>query len=175
MELWVIGSSHATAQVEVRSRMPFTADEIQPALRSLQAAVRIAPVEATILSTCNRTELYCAAPEAAVEASLDWFAANRGTPASLLQSHGYALSGPSAVRHAFRVASGLDSMVLGEAQILGQMKAAAGTAQQVGMLGTTLSHLFQRAFATAKQVRTATDIGSHSVSMAGVAVHWALR
>jgi glutamyl-tRNA reductase len=175
MHLWAIGISHATAQVELRSRLAFATDEIVPALQSLGAAMPTARIEAAILSTCNRTELYCAAAEPAVEESLDWFAASRSAPAALLRSHGYALSGPDAVRHALRVASGLDSMVLGEPQILGQMKSAVGTAQHAGMLGTTLSHLFQRAFATAKQVRSATGIGTRSVSIAAVAVQLAMR
>jgi glutamyl-tRNA reductase len=177
MVIWSIGINHTTAQVEMRSRFAYAPEEIEPALHDLQRCLgtAAAPVEAAILSTCNRTELYCASNGADVDACVEWFADNRKAPAALLRSHGYVLQDTLAVGHAFRVASGLDSMVLGEAQILGQMKKAVSNAQQANTLGTTLSQLFQRSFAVAKDVRSATDIGSHSVSMAAVAVQLAAR
>ena len=137
---------------------------------------RLVP-EGAILSTCNRTEIYTASPDeqALTRAVEDWLCSHHGVSRDLLQNHLYILPGNLAVRHAFRVASGLDSMVLGEPQILGQMKDAARMAQQAGALGTHLHQLFQRTFAVAKEVRTTTEIGSQSVSLAAAAVKQAKR
>jgi glutamyl-tRNA reductase len=129
--------------------------------------------EAAILSTCNRTEIYCAGERHELDHTLDWLAHSGGVSPSLLRSHAYTLQDGLAARHAFRVASGLDSMVLGEPQILGQMKDAVRAANEAGALGTTLNQLFQRSFAIAKEVRTSTEIGSHSISMAAAAVRLA--
>jgi glutamyl-tRNA reductase len=129
--------------------------------------------EATLLSTCNRTELYAAGDQAAVEPTLDWLAQTGGVSAHVLRDHAYILRENDAARHAFRVASGLDSMVLGEAQILGQMKDAVRAAEQAGALGATLHQMFQRSFAVAKQVRSSTEIGAHSISMTAAAVRLA--
>ncbi len=130
-------------------------------------------VEAAIISTCNRTEIYCAADQAALDHTVDWLAHSGGVAPALLRSHAYTLHDDHAARHAFRVASGLDSMVLGEPQILGQMKDAVRAAETAGALGSTLNQLFQRSFAVAKEVRTATEIGAHSISMAAAAVRLA--
>ena len=102
------------------------------------ARVAVAPPEATILSTCNRTEIYCAGEHSDAERTLEWLAQSGGVSPALLRSHAYTLHDGLAARHAFRVASGLDSMVLGEPQILGQMKDAVRVADQAGALGTTL-------------------------------------
>ena len=109
--------------------------------------------EATILSTCNRTEIYAAGNQLHLHQTLEWLAHSGGVPAQELQRHVYALEAEEAARHAFRVASGLDSMVLGEPQILGQMKDAVRAAADAGALGTTLNQLFQRSFAVAKEVQ----------------------
>src|SRR6195952_2650803 len=136
--------------------------------------------EAAILSTCNRTELYSANRlQAGVEQSIDatgrFLAEYHQLPYAELRPFLYALPQDNAVRHAFRVASGLDSMVLGEPQILGQMKDAVRMADAAGGLGTYLHQLFQRTFAVAKEVRSTTEIGAHSVSMAAAAVRLSQR
>ncbi len=136
------------------------------------AHANVAP-EATILSTCNRTEVYCASNIPALEHTLAWLARSGGVPAEALRTHTYILEGDQAARHAFRVASGLDSMVLGEPQILGQMKDAVRAAEDAGAMGSTLHQLFQRSFAVAKEVRSSTEIGAHSISMAAAAVRLA--
>jgi glutamyl-tRNA reductase len=104
---------------------------------------------------------------------LDWLAHSGGVTSEVLMSHAYSLEDERVARHAFRVASGLDSMVLGEPQILGQMKDAVRAADEAGALGSTLNQLFQRSFAVAKEVRTSTEIGAHSISMAAAAVRLA--
>jgi glutamyl-tRNA reductase len=129
--------------------------------------------EVAILSTCNRTEIYCAGSEAQMQQTMAWLAQSGGVSAEDLKDHTYALLEADAARHAFRVASGLDSMVLGEPQILGQMKDAVRAASEAGALGTTLNQLFQRSFAVAKEVRSSTEIGAHSISMAAAAVRLA--
>jgi glutamyl-tRNA reductase len=136
--------------------------------------------EAALVSTCNRTELYVASatPAGAQELArpaVEWLASQGGIAPAQLQSHSYVMEDRDAARHAFRVASGLDSMVLGEPQILGQMKQAVRLADEAGTLGTTLHQLFQRSFSVAKEVRTATEIGAHSVSMAAAAVRLASK
>ena len=180
MQLLTIGINHHTAPVALRERVAFPLEQIKPALATfkdiwLGPAARTAP-EAAILSTCNRTELYCATDDQAVrEAAIQWFSRYHNLPVSELAPHVYALPQSEAVRHAFRVASGLDSMVLGETQIVGQMKDAVRTASEAGALGTYLNQLFQRTFAVAKEVRTTTEIGAQSVSMAAAAVRLAQR
>ncbi|TSE26856.1 Glutamyl-tRNA reductase [Tepidimonas sediminis] len=169
MAVWALGINHQTAPLDVRGRFAFALEQIPDALRRLRAALA-RPAEATLLSTCNRTELYCASDEPLVESSARWLADNGGVPAEALLRHAYVLRDDAAARHAFRVASGLDSMVLGEPQILGQLKDAVRVADEAGTLGTTLHQLFQRSFAVAKQVRSSTEIGAHSISMAAAAV-----
>ena len=180
MQLLTIGINHHTAPVALRERVAFPLEQIKPALATfkdiwLGPAARSAP-EAAILSTCNRTELYCATDDhAAREAAIQWFSQYHKLSVDELAPHVYALPQSEAVRHAFRVASGLDSMVLGETQIVGQMKDAVRTASEAGALGTYLNQLFQRTFAVAKEVRSTTEIGAQSVSMAAAAVRLAQR
>jgi len=172
MAVWALGINHHTAPLDVRGRFAVAVEQLAPTLRNLRATLGSA-VEAALLSTCNRTEIYCAAPEPALEHTLDWLARSGGTSSQALSAHAYALHDAQAARHAFRVACGLDSMVLGEAQILGQMKNAVRAASAAGALGSTLNQLFQRSFAVAKEVRSSTAIGAHSISMAAAAVRLA--
>ncbi|MCZ2496737.1 glutamyl-tRNA reductase [Xylophilus sp. Kf1] len=179
MAVWALGLNHTTAPLDLRGRFAFALDRIAPTLQGLRQSFQAAgqqrhpSIEAAILSTCNRTELYCAGDNAALEHTFEWLAQAGGVSPALLRSHAYSLEGGLAARHAFRVASGLDSMVLGEAQILGQMKDAVRAAESAGALGTTLNQLFQRSFAVAKEVRSSTEIGAHSISMAAAAVRLA--
>ncbi|HEX7867636.1 MAG TPA: glutamyl-tRNA reductase [Variovorax sp.] len=176
MSVWALGLNHTTAPLDLRGRFAFALDQIAPTLQSLRssfASGRHPQVEAAIISTCNRTEIYCASEHAALDHTFGWLAQSGGVAPALLRSHAYTLHDDEAARHAFRVASGLDSMVLGEAQILGQMKDAVRAAETAGALGSTLNQLFQRSFAVAKEVRTATEIGAHSISMAAAAVRLA--
>jgi glutamyl-tRNA reductase len=181
MQLLTLGLNHTTAPLAVRERVAFVPEEVGLTIGRLRERLsqpsggRVS--EAAIVSTCNRTELYCAAdePERAQQALQEFVAAEKQLSLDELQRHTYVLPQASAVRHAFRVASGLDSMVLGEPQILGQMKQAERLARSAGGLGLMLNHLFQRTFAVAKEVRTTTEIGTQSVSMAAAAVRVAQR
>lgn len=172
MAVWALGLNHNTAPLDLRGRFAFALDQMAPALSVLRTAHPQHP-EAAILSTCNRTEVYCAAGHPEFDHTLNWLAQAGDVPAHALREHTYVLHDGLAARHAFRVASGLDSMVLGEPQILGQMKSAVRAAEEAGALGTTLNQLFQRSFAVAKQVRSSTEIGAHSISMAAAAVRLA--
>ena len=172
MSVWTLGINHQTAPLDLRGRFAFALDQIQPTLHTLRSALPRQP-EATLLSTCNRTELYGAGDPAVLDPTLDWLAQAGGVSSPVLRDHAYVLRDDQSARHAFRVASGLDSMVLGEAQILGQMKDAVRAADEAGALGTTLHQLFQRSFAVAKQVRSSTEIGAHSISMTAAAVRLA--
>jgi glutamyl-tRNA reductase len=172
MSVFALGLNHTTAPLDLRGRFAFPAQALPAALqafRSGHARVR----EVAIVSTCNRTELYVGAEAAAVDPAVDWLAGIGGVSSQTLRSHAYVHEGPSAARHAFRVASGLDSMVLGEPQILGQLKQAVREADSAGTLGSTLQQMFQRSFAVAKEVRSSTEIGSHSISMAAASVRLA--
>ena len=176
MAVWALGINHNTAPLDLRGRFAFAIDKIEPTLAGLRDSLgrRIdRHPEAAIISTCNRTEIYCAGEQHALEHTLDWMAQSGGVDAHVLRSHTYTLEDGTVARHAFRVASGLDSMVLGEPQILGQMKDAVRAAEAAGALGTTLNQLFQRSFAVAKEVRSSTEIGAHSISMAAAAVRLA--
>ncbi len=172
MSVFALGLNHTTAPVDLRGRFAFTLEQVGPTLHSLRERLSIKP-EAALISTCNRTELYCAAPPDLLSPAIEWLAQTGGVSSAHLSQHAYVLQGPQAARHAFRVASGLDSMVLGEPQILGQMKQAVREAESAGTLGSTLHQLFQRSFAVAKEVRTSTEIGAHSISMAAAAVRLA--
>ena len=172
MAVWALGINHTTAPLDLRGRFAFAMDQIEPTLRALRGALIRQP-EAALISTCNRTEIYCAGEQAQLQPTLDWLAHSGGVSAELLRAHSYTLQDGLAARHAFRVASGLDSMVLGEPQILGQLKDAVRAADAAGSLGSTLSQLFQRSFAVAKEVRSSTEIGAHSISMAAAAVRLA--
>lgn len=177
MEIVTLGLNHNSAPVAVRERVAFTGENLQSAIADFKRAMHVIAPETAILSTCNRTEIVCAAPkvdEAAHEAA-QWLSARQGVEWRELSKHWYVLPGIEAVRHTYRVASGLDSMVLGEPQILGQMKDAFRMAQKAGSLGTHLHKLFQGTFAVAKEVRTGTDIGVNSVSMAAASVRLSRR
>lgn len=170
MHLFVLGLNHQTAPLALRERVAFPAEMQVEAVRQLLEMPGVR--EAAVLSTCNRTEIYGVAKEPTE--LVDWVANSRHVDLTVLKNHIYLLQNTEAVRHAFRVASGLDSMVLGETQILGQMKEAADKAEQSGGLSTLLHGLFQRTFSAAKAVRTDTDIGAHSVSMAAASVRQTL-
>ena len=172
MAVWALGINHNTAPLDLRGRFAFAIDKIEPHLLGLRQSMPSAP-EAAIVSTCNRTEIYCAGDQTQMEHTLDWLAQSGGVSTHTLRSHTYSLNDQEAARHAFRVASGLDSMVLGEPQILGQLKDAVRAAESAGALGSTLSQMFQRSFAVAKEVRSSTEIGAHSISMAAAAVRLA--
>lgn len=171
MQLFTLGLNHQTAPVSVREKLAFSAESLPAALNSLLGQQLVK--EAAIVSTCNRTEIYCntKSPRAAIE----WLAGYHHLCDSEIEPYLYLLPNDQAVRHAFRVAAGLDSMVLGEAQILGQLKDAVRQAQDAGSLGILLNTLFQRTFSVAKEVRTRTEIGANSVSMAAAAVRLAER
>ncbi|MGO9446012.1 MAG: glutamyl-tRNA reductase [Thiobacillaceae bacterium] len=171
MQLFAFGVNHHTAPVSIRERVAFAAERMDEALHDLTRCPQIR--EAAILSTCNRTEIYCHTPDP--DAPVKWLTDFHQIGRENVEPFLYRLPQGEAVKHAFRVASGLDSMVLGEAQILGQMKQAARTAQDAGTLGVLLNKLFQRTFSVAKEVRTATEIGASSVSMAAAAVRLAER
>ncbi|MBP6494075.1 MAG: glutamyl-tRNA reductase [Rhodoferax sp.] len=174
MAVWALGINHTTAPLDLRGRFAFALDQIEPTLKGLRQSLSRQP-EAAIISTCNRTEIYCAGDTPELEPTLHWLAQSGGVSPSLLRSHAYTLENGLVARHAFRVASGLDSMVLGEPQILGQLKDAVRAADQAGALGTTLSQLFQRSFAVAKEVRSSTEIGAQSISMAAASVRLAAQ
>ena len=171
MQLFTFGINHQTAPLAVREQMAFNAETMEPALHDLveQGEAK----EATILSTCNRTEVYCSTQ--APERIVNWLANYHQMEARDIEPYLYTLPHEQAVKHAFRVASGLDSMVLGEPQILGQMKQAVRCAEQAGTLGFLLHKLFQRTFSVAKDVRTQTEIGTNLVSLAAAAVRLAER
>jgi glutamyl-tRNA reductase len=171
MSLYTLGLNHHTAPLAVRERIAFSPDALGHALRDLLARPKVK--EAAILSTCNRTEVYVHVAEPQPVAR--WLEEFHQVPADSLSPYLYTLPRERAVTHAFRVASGLDSVVLGEPQILGQMKQAVRHAESAGSLGLVLNRLFQRTFAVAKDVRTQTDIGSASISMAAAAVKLAER
>jgi glutamyl-tRNA reductase len=172
MAVWALGINHTTAPLDLRGRFAFAVDQIAPTLHALRGALTRHP-EVALISTCNRTEIYCACEQPQLQHTMDWLAQSGGVSSDILRTHSYTLTDGMAARHAFRVASGLDSMVLGEPQILGQIKDAVRAAEAAGSLGTTLSQLFQRSFAVAKEVRTSTEIGAHSISMAAAAVRLA--
>ncbi|HZV91977.1 MAG TPA: glutamyl-tRNA reductase [Caldimonas sp.] len=172
MSVFALGLNHTTAPLDLRGRFAFAGPQLPAALQSFRSRHERVN-EVAIVSTCNRTELYLGADIAAADPALDWLAGVGGVASNTLRSHAYILEGPSAARHAFRVASGLDSMVLGEPQILGQLKHAVREADSAGTLGTTLQQMFQRSFAVAKEVRSSTEIGNHSISMAAAAVRLA--
>ena len=175
MHLAAFGLNHHTAPVHLREQVVFQVERMHGALKEFLGH-RFAS-EAAILSTCNRTEIYCATDNGieVVSGAARWLAEYHRVDPGILKPHLYTLGHEQAVRHAFRVAAGLDSMVIGEPQILGQMKQAARSAEDAGALGTYLHQLFQRSFAVAKEVRSQTAIGAQSVSMAAAAVRLAGR
>jgi glutamyl-tRNA reductase len=180
MQLLAVGLNHTTAPVSLREQLALAPDQIVQAVQAARSwFARMdgrGGDEAAILSTCNRTEMYGAshAPNP-LDAGAHFLADYHKLHYAELRPHLYLLPHDDAVRHAFRVASGLDSMVLGEPQILGQMKDAVRAADEAGGLGTYLHQMFQRSFSVAKEVRSTTEIGAHSVSMAAAAVRLSQR
>jgi glutamyl-tRNA reductase len=167
MSLVVVGINHRTAPVEVRERVVFEPARIPDALQQLRQIPDVH--ETVIVSTCNRTELYCVTGKLGQAELGAWLQRYHGIGISLDHSL-YHHDEQKAVSHAFSVASGLDSMVLGEPQILGQLKDAYRVAQEAGTTGPVLNRLFQSAFSVAKRVRTETKIGANAVSVASAAV-----
>jgi len=168
MQVLSIGLNHTTAPVEVRERAAVAAEHLDDALKDISKQNSIE--EATILSTCNRTEVYCHVPDARIETVTDWLCNFHQLRKDEVAPYLYTWPNQDAVKHAFRVASGLDSMVIGEPQILGQMKTAFAQAHKNGNTGKILNRLFQNTFSVAKEIRTSTAIGSSAVSVAYAAV-----
>ncbi|ANX21641.1 glutamyl-tRNA reductase [Neisseria meningitidis] len=165
MQLTAVGLNHQTAPLSIREKLAFSAAVLPEAVRNL--ARSNAATEAVILSTCNRTELYCVGDS---EEIIRWLADYHSLPIEEIRPYLYTLDMQETVRHAFRVACGLDSMVLGEPQILGQIKDAVRVAQEQESMGKKLNALFQKTFSVAKEVRTDTAVGENSVSMAAASV-----
>lgn len=170
MSLTVIGLNHQTAPVSVRERLAFPAAVLSEALCSLGCQTNIA--EAMILSTCNRTEIYCIGD---ADAAIQWLASYHQLPFTEFAPYLYRLHDVQAIQHAFRVACGLDSMVLGEPQILGQLKEAVRVARCQHTLHQHLNALFEKTFAAAKEIRNESAVGENSVSMAAAAVKMAAQ
>lgn len=177
MALLAVGVSHRTAPVDLREQLTVDAGRLPELLVDMRGELALG--EIAMLSTCNRTELYCVLPGDAAEAAgcaaglLGWLAARQRIDGARLQAAHYAHADIAAVQHMMRVASGLDSLVLGEPQVLGQMKDAYAVAHQAGTVGKELERCFQQVFAVAKKVRTETAIGANPVSMAYAAVSMA--
>ena len=168
MVLLAFGLNHTTAPLEVREKVTFNEGMLADALTELTGETGID--EAAILSTCNRTEIYCSLDAIDQQWPVDWFSGYHGCRKNELHSYIYAHPGANAVKHVLRVASGLDSMVVGEPQVLGQLKRAYQTAKETGSIGKMLNRLFQYSFKVAKDVRSNTMIGNHPVSVAYAAV-----
>lgn len=182
MALFVIGLNHTTAPLALRERIAFAPSELNHALPALQNTLaghlNTPTPQLAVLSTCNRMEVYGCISNGAIaseSAILKWLAQYHQVPFDELAQHMYVLHDEAAMNHAFAVASGMNSMVLGEPQILGQMKQAARIALEANTMGTELRQWFEKSFAVAKDVRTNTAIGEHSVSMAAAAVKLAKR
>ncbi|MDO6682236.1 MULTISPECIES: glutamyl-tRNA reductase [unclassified Oceanobacter] len=171
MGIWVLGINHKTAPVSVRERVAFNPATMPAAL--VDICQDKAAAEVVILSTCNRTEIYGSSAEFRWTHVRDWLAGHHGLDARELDNALYCLEGEEAVQHTMRVASGLDSLVLGEPQILGQMKSAFAVAQEASSVGSELGRLFRQTFSIAKRVRTDTAIGENPVSVAFAAVRMA--
>jgi glutamyl-tRNA reductase len=171
MPLIALGLNHQTAPLALRERVAFDAAALPAALAALRAQPGVA--EAALVSTCNRTEVYAEVAPGHEDVPARWLARSQGLEEAALDAYLYRHVDADAVRHLFRVATGLDSMVLGEPQILGQVKEAWQAARAAGSLGNPLDRLFQQGFAVAKRVRTDTRIGAHPVSVAYAAVRLA--
>ena len=171
MTLLAFGLNHNTAPLAVREKVTFGTEMMPSAL--LDLTNRGGVKEAAILSTCNRTEIYCNTSTNIIHEPIEWFRGYHGFTAMELEKFIYTHPEENAVKHMLRVASGLDSMVLGEPQVLGQLKEAYRIAIKAGCIGQLLSRLFQHSFKVAKQIRSNTEIGSHPVSIAFAAVRLA--
>jgi glutamyl-tRNA reductase len=168
MALLALGINHKTASVSVREKVAFAPEQMADALA--QACELAHLKEVAILSTCNRTELYCSTELEGTRALLEWLGSYHSLDPDELQRCSYAHWGQEAAQHMMRVASGLDSLVLGEPQILGQLKSSYAVSQNAGVVGAELDRLFQQTFAVAKKVRTDTAIGENPVSVAYASV-----
>lgn len=168
MAIFALGINHKTAPVALREKLAFAPEQVPEALQQLSATLRLA--DAVILSTCNRTELYFSGNAEQSEQVLQWLAQFHQLNLAELQQHLYLYRDQDAVQHLMRVAAGLDSLVLGEPQILGQVKQAYNQSRQAGTINPQFERLFQKTFAVAKDVRTETDIGANAVSVAFAAV-----
>lgn len=169
MPLFAVGLNHNSAPLDVREHMVFAGDALRASLQDLKTRLGIS--EAVIISTCNRTELYSTVAQVPDrEVILQWLCESRGIEPEWLRPHLYHLQDAEALRHLLRVGAGLDSLILGEPQILGQTKLAYSAAMEAGTLGQILDRAFQHAFSVAKQVRTETAIGANPVSVAFAAV-----
>lgn len=168
MKLLAFGINHKTAPVDIREKVAFAPDRLQEALKGLVSSPKVH--EAAILSTCNRTELYCYVKDSDSSEVVNWFSDYHHLDAQAIKPYVYVHPDNEAVRHLLRVASGLDSLVLGEPQILGQVKTAYREATEAGTVGRVLNKLCQHTFNVAKQVRTDTAIGASPVSVAFAAV-----
>ena len=175
MSLLAFGINHNTADISVREKVAFNPEQLRFALVEAKRSAELQ--ELAVLSTCNRTEFYCVSdvPEQASARLINWLGDHRQIERAQLQQASYVHQGSAALQHIMKVASGLDSMVLGEPQILGQMKQAYGYSQEASTVGEHLNRIFQKTFLVAKQVRTHTDIGRNPVSVAYAAVHLAKR
>ncbi len=171
MTFLALGINYNTAPVAIRERLAFPADILGSTLKNLRNVRDIS--ESAILSTCNRTEFYCRTASDDQASLIDWIADTKQIQPALFTPYLYSYKNSESIRHMFRVACGLDSMILGEPQILGQMKTAYHAAEQAGTLGKNLSKLFHHTFSAAKKVRTDTAIGSSPVSVAFAAVQLA--
>ena len=171
MSILTLGINHNTAPIELREQLSITADELPNALGDF---VQLGQVEeAAILSTCNRTEIYCSHDNIHPDVPLNWLSEYHGIDSHELRPLTYTYPDANAVKHLLRVACGLDSMVLGEPQVLGQLKTAYQTALDSGHIGKLLNRLFQHSFHVAKVIRSNTEIGTHPVSVASAAVRMA--
>ncbi|TNC88047.1 MAG: glutamyl-tRNA reductase [Thalassolituus sp.] len=171
MSIWALGINHKTAPVAVRERVAFDPAGMPDVLKNLRALDCVS--EVVVLSTCNRTEIYCTADDRCPDLIGHWLEQNQEIGRTDLEASLYSLENDDAVSHTMRVASGLDSLVLGEPQILGQMKSAFAVAQEAGTVGSELGRLFRQTFSIAKRVRTDTAIGQNPVSVAFAAVRMA--
>ena len=167
MTIYSLGINYRSASLDIREKVVFAPENMTKALQSLIKAIDV--TEASILSTCNRTEIYLVTPndlDNSIEKVLDWLASYHKVLPEILLNSFYTYKDENAVRHLMRVASGLDSMILGEPQILGQLKSSYAVAQEAGTVATKLNQLYQQAFFVAKRVRTETAIGQNPVSVA---------
>ncbi|RLT94180.1 glutamyl-tRNA reductase [Ketobacter sp.] len=173
MALLAYGINHRTASVDMREKLAFSPERVGSALNEVREQARLR--EVAILSTCNRTELYCSVDNEDSSSLLTWLGQHHALPVEQISRCVYEFWNEAAVRHLMRVASGLDSMVLGEPQILGQLKTAYSAAQEARTVGPELGRLFQHSFSAAKQIRTETGIGTNPVSVAFASVKLAKR
>ena len=171
MTIIALGINHKTASVELREKVAFSPEQMSEALQQLSGHADFN--EAVIVSTCNRTEIYCSLAQQNSQTLLAWLASFHGLDEQELSNNIYCHEGNQAINHLMRVACGLDSLVLGEPQILGQIKQAYNSAKTHDAVGVTFDRLFQKTFSVAKEVRTETNIGASAVSVAFAAVNLA--